>query len=134
MNKSDIAIREGVEDDKNFVLSTMLRGLYYGDSHFSHMDKSSFMHDYHDVVESLLKEGQLLVACFTDEPSVILGYALLSKDLYNIHFIFVKKAWRNIGIMKSLVPKNTLFCTHLTKVGLSLLHKNPQIFYNPLLR
>lgn len=134
MNKSDIVVREGLEDDRNFVLSTMLRGLYYGDSHFSHMEKDFFMRDYHQVVEGLLKDGQLLVACFKDEPSVILGYALLSKDRYNLHFVFVKKAWRNIGIMQSLIPEHLLFCTHLTKVGVSLLHKNPQILYNPLLR
>lgn len=133
MNKSDIAIREGVEDDKNFVLSTMLRGLYYGDSHFSHMSKTTFMHDYHDIVEGLLKSGTLRVACFKDEPSVILGYALVSKDEYNLHFVFVKKAWRNIDIMTSLVPQNLLFCTHLTKVGVSLIKKYPHISYNPLL-
>lgn len=131
--KSDIAVRQGVEEDKKFVFSTMLRGLYYGDSHLSYMEKDSFMRDYHQVIEGLLKHGQLLIACFKDDPSVILGYALLSQDRYNLHFVFVKKAWRNIGIMKSLVPHDTLFCTHLTKVGVSLLHKNPQIFYNPLL-
>lgn len=133
LNKSDIVVRDGVEDDTNFVFSTMLIGLYYGGTHFSHMNKSSFMHDYHQVVENLIKSGKLKVSCFKDDPSTILGYALLSEDLYNLHFIFVKKAWRNIGIMKSLVPKESLFCTHLTKVGVSLIKKYPQFSYNPLL-
>lgn len=133
MNKSDIIVREGTEEDKNFVLATMLRGLYYGDLHFSYMNKASFMHDYHGVVENMFKTEQLKVSCLKDEPSVMLGYALISKDGYNLHFVFVKKAWRNIGIMTSLVPKNILFCTHLTKVGASLIKKFPQISYNPLL-
>lgn len=136
MNKSDlIEIREGLPGDNNFFLSTFLLGLYYGGTAYSEMNKDIFMKEYHGVAEKLLssKENVLKVACLKEDPSVILGYALLNKDLDTLHFTFVKKPWRKIGIMKSLIPQQVLFCTHLTDVGVSLIKKAPYISFNPFL-
>lgn len=136
MNKQDlIRLREGLPEDRNLVLSTMLLGLYYGSTQFSHMPKDLFMREYHKVVEGLLdsEDNALIVACLKDENSAILGYSLVNKDLDTVHFTFVKKSWRNIGIMNSLIPASTLFVTHLTKVGLSLIKKRPHLVFNPFL-
>lgn len=136
MNKSDlIAIRKGLPGDKNFVLSTFLLGLYYGGTAYSEMNKDIFMLEYHKLAEKLLisEDSQLKVACLKEDSNVILGYALMNKDSDTLHFVFVKKPWRKIGIMQSLIPQQVLFCTHLTAVGLSLLKKSPYISFNPFL-
>lgn len=134
MEKSDlVAIREGRVEDWNFFYSTFLRALYYGDSWFKEIPKDIFMENYHKVADVLLAKGILKVACLKEDPEVILGYALFSSQYPALHFVFVKSAWRGIGIAKSLVPKETKVATHLTKVGLSILKKNPSITFNPFL-
>lgn len=136
MNKSDlIDIREGLPGDKNFVLSTFLLGIYYGGTAYSEMNKDIFMLEYHKLAEKLLssEDTMLKVACLKEDHNVILGYALIDKDGYTVHFVFVKKPWRKIGIMQSLIPQQVLFCTHLTDVGISLVKKAPHISFNPFL-
>lgn len=131
MNKSDLfTIRESVEGDKNFILATILRGLYYGESWFSEIPKARFMSEYHKVVEFLLNKPTtaVLVACLKDDPEIILGYAILTPSANIVHFVFCKKAWRNIGIAKALVPSNVTTATHLTKTGLSIIRKKELVF------
>jgi hypothetical protein len=136
MNRNDlVSIREGTPGDRNFILSTFLLGLYYGDSVFSNMEKDTFMKGYHIIAETLVDSSNtsLWVACLKEDPTTILGYALLNATATAVHFTFVKKPWRHIGIMKSLIPDTINSCTHLTKVGLSLIKKNPKIVFNPFL-
>jgi GNAT superfamily N-acetyltransferase len=89
------------------------------------------MENYHRIVEGLITQGIIKVACLKEDPDVILGYAIFSKTYPALHFVFVKSAWRGIGIARSLVPKETKVVTHLTKVGLSILKKNPTLVFNP---
>lgn len=135
MIKSElVTVRDGTKDDSNFIYATFLRGLYYGESWFSIIDKSVFMDNYHKVVEHLLNSPNTLirVACLREDPDVILGYAVLTKDLTIAHFCFVKKAWRGIGICTQLVPNTVTTVTHLTKTGLSLLKKK-DLTFNPFI-
>jgi hypothetical protein len=48
-----------------------------------------------------------------------------------LHWIFVKKAWRNNGLAKSLIPNNITKVTHLTTVGKALLGKLPGAIFDP---
>lgn len=133
MNKSElVAIREYLLGDRNFILATWLRGLYYGDTWFREIPKDLFMENYHRVLEALLSKSsvKVRVACLKDDPEVILGYAVVSPG--ELHWLFVKSAWRGIGIAKSLVPEDTHTVTHLTKVGLGILKRYPgQVIFNP---
>jgi hypothetical protein len=135
MMKDDlIAIRPTVESDKNFIMATILRGLYYGETWFAEIPKPTFMLHYHKVIEFLLNKDttEVRIACLKDDPEIIVGYAILSPNINTSHFVFVKKAWRGIGIANSLVPSNTKFATHLTKTGLSIIRKK-NIDFNPFL-
>ena len=126
-------IRAGKEEDKNFILATFLRGLYYGDSFFSRIPKDIFMNKYKLVANALVNDEKTIVriACLPEDPDVILGYSLISSDQSTVYFTFVKTAWRKRGIGKSLVPPSPQYVAHLTKLGESLLDKinNPQ--FNP---
>lgn len=130
-----VAIREGLPEDRNFILATFLRGLYYGQSWFSEIPKDIFMKEYHKVAEHILAkpDTQVSIACLAEDPEVILGYALTSKDGSVIHFLFVKSAWRGIGIGKSLIPSSVKYATHLTRVGLNMLRKHPTVQFQPFL-
>lgn len=131
MNKNElILIRDYMIEDRNFILATFLRGLFHGDSWFSIIDKKVFMKHYHKVIEFILGKPttKVLVACLKEDPSAILGYSIFEND--KIHWVYVKPAWRKIGLAKDLVPKNASSVTHLTKMGLSII-KNHKIEFNP---
>lgn len=124
-------VRDGVPEDKNFVLATFLRGLYYGDTWFTKIPKDIFMDNYKQLAEALLTTGLLQVACLKEDSSIILGYSLLSSDYSVIHWVYVKKTWRAIGIGKALTPQHPSSVSHLSELGELLLKKYPNTVFNP---
>lgn len=126
-------IRDGKPEDHKFVLATMLRGLYYGDSWFSQIPKGEFMDNYKTVIASILNSpnNQLKVACLKEDQDTILGYSLMSADFLTVHFVFVKSIWRLKGIARRLVPARPLAVSHLTDLGKTLLSKLPNTVFNP---
>ncbi len=132
IDKKDlIAVRDFLPGDKSFILATWLRGLRYGNDWFLAIDSSSYFTTYHRVLEQLLSSpnSTIKVACLKDDTDVILGYSVYKRD--RLDWLFVKKAWRGIGIAKQLVPNDIKVVTHLTTVGRSILSKSPNIIFNP---
>lgn len=117
-------IRPMDKEDEAFIYSTWLRGLYYGDSWFSLIPKDIFMNYYKQIAKMTLDSTNIKVnvACLKEEPNVILGYSILSKNDEALVWVFVKKPWREQGIAKSLIP-NVKYVTHLTVTGKALLPK-----------
>lgn len=137
--KNDLYIvREFQEADKNFIFATLLRGLYYGNSFFSDVPKDIFMGNYHRIIEGILENPATVVrvACLKDDSEVILGYSIARQagDQSVLDYVFVKPAWRKIGIAKNLMPPNIFAVSHLTKQGHSMLKaKLPGVMFNPFL-
>lgn len=111
-----IHIREAVTEDYNFIMATWLRGLYYGNDWFKRIDKEAFMHHYWGFINKLLTKPttRIRVACLNDDPQIVLGYSVSEAPV--LHWIFVKKAWRKIGLARDLTPKETTTITHITNV------------------
>lgn len=127
-------IRDYREEDKAFVMSTWLRGLYYGDSWFSLIPKDRFMSRYKLIVEAIISKRSniILVACDMNDHDTIFGFSCLSADFNIINWVFVKKLFRGKGIGKSLVPQNPKTVSHLTETGKSLLAiKFPNTVFDP---
>jgi hypothetical protein len=133
MQKQDlVSIRTARADDVPFLFATWLRGLYYGAPLYDEIPKDTFMSHYHKVLEKLLLSASISVACLKDDPDVILGYAVYRGDI--LDFVFVKSAWRGIGLAHMLIPDDIRYVTHLTRTGLSIMKKHPGKFvYNPFL-
>lgn len=140
---SDLAkvysMRKYTKDDANFVLATFLRGVYYGDSelypYIRLIPKDIFMKEYKKIALALLTSDNttINVACLKDTPDVILGYSILSADYANIHWVYVKAAWRRQGIARALLPKWPKAATHISVIGMKLLNKFENIIFNPFL-
>lgn len=133
MNKSElVTIRPMAESDKNFVYSTWLLGVYYGDTIFKEMKKDVFMASYHNLIDSIMNHPEIMIqiACLKEDEDVILGYAVLNKNKKVAHFVFVKAAWRKIGLATMLLGRQITVVTTLTKLGLSII-KNKGIEFNP---
>lgn len=124
---STIQIRDAVEEDLPLIYSTWLLGLYHGCDWFNRIEKKAFFDNYKKVVEQRVMHSQVKVAVLVEDPDVILGYVCYRNNV--LDWIFVKKAWRKIGIAKMLVPQGITICTHLTKVGRSL--KPKEWAFNP---
>lgn len=132
MNKKDlITTRDGTPEDHGFIFATWLRGLRYGNSWFELIESVVYFKVYHDLIENILGRPHITikVACLKEDPEVILGYSVYSGT--KLEWVFVKKAWRSIGIAKSLVPADTKVVTHMTNVGLSILKKHKNVVFNP---
>lgn len=125
-------VRPYVPEDKNFILATFLRGLYYGNEFYGMIPKDVFMENYRVVGEALLAHPntQVLVSSLKEDPSIILGYSLVSKDLEVLHWTFCKTAWRRQGVMNSLLPKTLKTYTHFTTLGLKL-NEQLNLTFNP---
>jgi predicted GNAT family acetyltransferase len=135
MTKSDlITTREFVKDDEALIYATWLRGLYHSNTWYNLIEKNVFMENYHRVIEHILynENTKITISCLKDSPSTILGYSVTTKDDLTIHFIFVKTAWRKIGIAKDLITNKLQNATHFTKVGLVLINKLG-LRFNPFL-
>lgn len=126
-------IRDGKTEDHNFVIATFLKGLYNGDSWFSLIPHDIFMAYYRKIVTAILASPQvnIKVACLKDAPDVIIGYSILSLDYQTIHFVYVKKSWREGGVGRSLVPQRPTTITHLTDLGRKLMTKFDSVIFNP---
>lgn len=126
-------IRTSTLEDKNFIMATFLRGLYYGETHWTQVPKQIFMDNYKIIIESVLAHPNtmVLVACDVEDPTVIFGYSIVSLDLNTIHWCYVKSRFRNKGIAKSLVPNTAKYASHLSKLGITLLPKVNNPVYNP---
>lgn len=122
-------LRDGCVDDHAFIYATWLRGLYYGNTWFKQIPQKIYFETYHKAIEAVLSRPQtkVLVACFKDEPSVLTGYSISRGE--TLHWVFVKTAWRKIGIAKKLVPKEITQVTHLTTQGQKL--KPKEWIFNP---
>jgi GNAT superfamily N-acetyltransferase len=131
--KGLFTVRPAKELDKNFILATMLRGVYYGDSWFSKIPKDIFMDNYKYAAEALINNPNTIIniACLPDDNDVILGYSVLGNAYHTVHWVYVKSAWRKKGIANALLPKLPTVVTHLTAVGEILLKKYPTAIFNP---
>lgn len=128
-------IRPAKPEDMNFVMATFLRGLYYGDPWYTQIPKDIFMSVYKQIAQKAWESPTVVirVACLKEDENVILGYSVLSADNSAILWVFVKTAFRNQGIARSLVPSSPVFVTHLTTLGKTLLPKLNGAVFNPFL-
>lgn len=132
--KDLITTRSYHAEDRSFILACWLRGLYYGNTFFSEIPKNIFMEHYHKILERFLDNPNvtITVACLKDDPEVILGYSVSRVSIKGeavLDWVFVKSAWRQIGIAKSLMPSNLQVVSHTTKLGRAL--KPSHVTYNP---
>lgn len=132
MDKSSlVAIRPWTPADRNFILATWLKGLRYGNDWYGLIDADAYYKNYHAFLEKLLASPGVAVsvACLKEDPEVILGYSVSHGTV--LDWIFCKKAWRGIGIARSLVPADIDSVSHLTDAGRSILKRNPAVKFNP---
>lgn len=125
------AIRKATEQDISFIYATWLNSYRTGSQLASDTKKSIFFDNYKQVIDQILIESEVHVACLIDDLNVIIGYSV--SDLGLLHYIFVKEAFREMGVAKSLyqwIESPTVF-THRTNSIEKILSKHAELIYNP---
>ena len=123
--------RPANQNDRAFIYSTALKGLFHGVSLYKEIEKTAFFTNYSKIVDGLLQVADIRVACLADDPDVIVGYMICRGDV--IDWAFTKQAWRGKGVQKLLAGSSVFkFCTHLTPPG-NAIRKKYKLEYNPFL-
>jgi len=121
--------------DEDFVFSTFLFGVYYGNSWFNRIPKHIFMTNYRSFLTRLLESPSTKVkmACLKEDENILIGYIIENPEQNALHWIYVKKEWRKLGIGKKLLSSNPRFVTHLSSQGENLLEKLEGAVFNPFI-
>lgn len=125
-----IRIRKATEEDISFIFNSWLKS--YRDSTFAKsITNTIYFNEHHKLIEDLLKECNVLIACNDENPGDIYGYSVseVVQGFFVLHFVYVKHTFRQLGIGRSLVEnagvdfKKASLCTHITKYGERLAEK-----------
>lgn len=137
MDSPAFAIRAGLEDDRDFILATWLRGYRHGSSFARRIRDGIFYRHHHPIATALLSRSNVLVAHDPEAPAVIYGYLVWEPGA--VHWSYVKEDFRRYGIATAL-----LYASSLPKnlKGIEITHgsdswwahvqrKYPEAVYNP---
>lgn len=97
-----IIVRDATDTDASFVFSSWLRS--YSESPFARgLRRRVFFERHHRLIEELLRRPSVTVrvAALASDPVVLLGWC--AGEPGTLHYVYVKAAWRGIGIARRLV-------------------------------
>jgi GNAT superfamily N-acetyltransferase len=102
MTQVPVTLREMVDADRNYVLSSWIRS-YAGKSREArdYTDRGAFARDYSPVVQALVARSRVLIAALTEEPDIIVGWAAVEGE--TLHYVLVKPRWRQLGVARWLL-------------------------------
>lgn len=138
-NDLAIRVRPANEEDVPFIFNSWLKS--YRNSFFARdIHSTVYYSEHHKVLEKIIKNNSVLVACNPEESNQIYGYIISGKvqNVIVVHYVYVKQPYRNLGIAKLLgaavghdkeVPG---FHTHTTRLGRDLAIKF-NLIYSPYL-
>ncbi len=130
-----IKIRKAGEGDKAFVLATWLRSYYNGSQFGSEITPHVYFKWHHALCEAfwIRPTAYALIACNPDDENQIYGWAAMEQSLHGhlVHYVYVKPAFRQMGIAKALLPDSAAVSTHITRMAKRLFPSN--YVYNPYL-
>lgn len=88
-----VIIRPAVEADHAFIYATYIRNRYFNRDNNTTLKRSTWSALQHKRLEHILASKPVLVACLSNDPDTILGYAFMDGDN---PFSYVKLAFRQI--------------------------------------
>src|ERR1700723_2397489 len=102
MADAKVIVRYYRPEDKAFIMSTWLRGQYWGEEYWHSMEQNRFFEQYSKYIEKLLGLYYTEIHCavLEDDPTCILAYLVKADDI--IYWAYTKKDYRKTGLMKLL--------------------------------
>ena len=90
-DNATIIVRPAALEDKNFILSTWLKGNYYGNYYFGKMNAGSYYTAYTHYIESILNtQGVSIdIACDESKPHWIVGFVVYQQKIFFLNGYFI---------------------------------------------
>lgn len=111
-----VAFRPFVASDHNFILNSWLKSWRNGP--LRSIPNEQYYAEQTFVVQQLLANSRVTVACSPDDAEQIFGY-IVSQDSpagRYVHYLYVKLPYRQVGIARALLEQAALaapvFTTH----------------------
>ena len=117
---------------RNMILAKWLRTLRFGNDFFKLVESDSYFESYQKYIKTLIYRPQCIIrlAVLTDEPDTCLGFSVSEPNI--LHYVWVEKDNRKIGVAKSLTQFPFKYITHLTRAGISIWNnKFPDAKFDP---
>ena len=134
-----IRFRAATQEDVSFIFNSWLKS--YRNSLFSkNISNTIYYTEQHKLIERLISENKVIVACNTEDPNQLFGYICSGEveGFYICHYVYVKHTYRNMGIGKQLLKESShnplvaSLYTHHTRIADRLAPKN-NLIYHPYL-
>lgn len=119
-------------DFRAAVLATWLNSNRYGSAYFKDIDSQSYFQTYSKGLTELLKRPNCMarIAVFASEPDTLIGWAVFEGSI--LHFLYVKRDARGLGVAWKLYPEQAETITHLTNQGRAIWKKKlNKLKFNP---
>lgn len=104
-------IRPAEADDVSFVVGTWVEGYRRGSPWAHRLRDHVFFRHHQPVIAEILSRAEVLVACDQSDPRVIYGdvvFELETPEGPAIHWIYVKKSLRRLGVGRRLLEATGL--------------------------
>jgi len=132
-DKVEILVRHAIDGDIDFITSSWLNS--FRDGYFnSTVSNRVYFNQHHKILERLLPEATVLVACNSEKPQQIFGWMCFQvvDRVMIFHYVYVKNLMRTQGIAQRLfdyvvnndsldVAKNVVMTTHQTQKSKSFI-------------
>lgn len=137
-------IRKLRADDIAYITSTWMNS-YRSNNQFPHeMKHRIYSAEHNRIINSILSDAKVLVACDPVAEDNILGYLVSSgkvMDLDIIHYIYIKAPFQKFGVAKNLIEtaktSEKVVYTHKNQkaswIADKLLKNYDEVNYNPYL-
>jgi ribosomal protein S18 acetylase RimI-like enzyme len=99
-----IRLRPATEEDVPFVFNSWLKS-YRSSVATKHISNTIFFAEQHKIIEALVIQNQVIMACNDKDPTQVYGYICAGQvdGIFTLHFVYVKHSFRNLGIGKMLL-------------------------------
>lgn len=136
----EIVIRNATTEDMPFFFNSLLHNYKHSSPHTRLIPDSAYYKDLHAIITRLIeRKGHILkFVALKEDPTVVIAYIWAHEYPECVNYIYVKKAFRKMGLAKLLyeavfkdVPKVSY--TFLTYDAGAITQKYPHMTYNPYL-
>ena len=103
-NNAPVKLRLATQDDVPFIFSSWLKS-YRNSNTTRHIPNEIYYTNHHVVIEKIIAENKVLVACSESDDDQIFGYVVTGdyEGFFMIHYVYVKHSFRSMGIGRALL-------------------------------
>lgn len=98
--------------DERFVAASWFESFWKARAQREGIDFEAYKAGQDAIIRRLMRDATIMVAYAANVPDEIAGYSVVEDD--TLHYVYVKAAYRRMGIGGGLVPEGLKFYTHDT--------------------